>query len=79
MDQKRVVLWIVCVLSITMALVTIFARLSPTYTAVALNDSSGIMVLNSITGEVVKYCRPGGCIEMRPDRPHPLTAKKQKD
>jgi hypothetical protein len=69
MDQKRAVVWVVCVLSITAALVTIFTRLSPTYTAVPLNDSSGIMVLNSITGEVVKFCFPGGCQEMPPDRP----------
>ena len=69
MDQKRVVLWIVCVLSITTALVTIFTRLSPTYTAVALSNSSGIMVLNSVTGEVVKFCSIRWCIEMPPDRP----------
>ena len=71
MDQKRLVLWIVCVLSITTALVTIFTRLYPTYTAVALNDSPGIMVLNSVTGEVVKFCSPRGCREMPPDRPPP--------
>lgn len=71
MDQKRLIFWIVCVLSITTALVTIFTRLSPTYTAVALHDSSGIMVLNSVTGEVVKYCSRIGCREMLPDRPPP--------
>ncbi len=71
MDQKRLVLWIVCVLSITTALVTIFTRLYPTYTAVALNDKPGIMVLNSVTGEVVKFCAAWGCREMPPDRPPP--------
>ena len=71
MDQKRLVLWIVCVLSITTALVAIFTRLYPTYTAVALNDSPGIMIFNGTTGEVVKFCSPRGCMEMPPDRPPP--------
>ena len=75
--EQRTVLWMVGLIAIA-ALMMGFTRPTPTYTGVPLGgDSKGIIVLNTVTGEAVKYCALGGCIEMPHEvRPHPRNSAK---
>ena len=70
--EQRTALWAVVIL-VAVALGIWFTRPTPIYTAIPFGgESKMVMIINTITGEAVKYCTRQGCMEMpQKVRPHP--------